>query len=126
MIAVVGWWLAAVLAVIAWRLLDAALVDEANRAQGQVGTWLVGFAALASVTGWGAAIGALLRDRGRVRAGVVLLICVPLISAIFGWVAVSSTVVHPNDPLAAIWLVIIGLLLAIATLLIMLPEHLGI
>ena len=126
LLAVIAWWLAIVLAIIAWRSLNAAMGEGGSDSLGQSGTWLTGFAALAAVTGWGCAIGSLLRDRGRVRVGALLLMALPLVTAVFGYFAVSSTVVNPDDPLAAVWMVVCGILLVFATLLIMVPSHLGI
>lgn len=124
LIAVAAWWLAVLLAVIAWRLLNASMAADRPRL-GQIGTWLVGFAALASVAGWGASIGSILRDRGRVRAGAICLLLVPVLGLIFSWRSVSSTVFDPADPLIALWLVGTFLLLGVGTLLIVLPAHLG-
>lgn len=124
MIALIGWWAAAVLGVTGWQVLNAALADGPKPLQ-QLGIWLIGFAALGAVVGWGASIGALLHDTGRVRAGAGCLIALPLVAAAMGWVAVSSTIAKPDDPLGAWWLVLSGLLLLIGTLLICLPEHLG-
>lgn len=124
MIAVVAWWSAALLAIIAWQLLNASMAGDRPRL-GQIGIWLVGFAALGSVAGWGASIGALLRDRGRVRVGAGLFLLVPVLGLILGWRSISSTVFDPADPLAAIWLLSSFLLLAVGTLLIALPAHLG-
>ena len=58
--------------------------------------------------------------------GALLLMALPLVTAAFGYFAVSSTVVNPDDPLAAVWMVVCGILLVFATLLIMVPSHLGI
>lgn len=123
-IALAGWWAAAVLGITGWVLLDAALADPGR--SGQVGVWLLGFAALGSVVGWGASIGSVLRDSGRVRAGAICLLVLPFLGLIVGWRAISTTVLSPTDPLAALWLVGSGLLLLLATLLIALPAQLGI
>lgn len=125
LIAVVAWWLAAALGLIGWFRLDAAMsAPEPGRAA-QLGIWLLGFAALAAVAGWGATIGSILRDTGRVRAGAVCLTLLPVIAVVVGWVGTRSTVLSPTDPLAAIWLLSSFLLLGVGTLLILLPEHLG-
>ncbi|MGI5950715.1 MAG: hypothetical protein ACOX61_02545 [Brooklawnia sp.] len=123
-IAVIGWWTAAILAVIAWQLLNNSMADGNSRGQ-QSGIWLVGFAALGSVVGWGASVGSILRDRGRVRAGSICLLLIPVLGLVASWRAVSSTVCDPADPLMALWLVASALLLCIGTLLVVLPGHLG-
>ncbi len=124
MIAVIAWWAAAVLGVVGWLLLDAAYADSGR--SGRLAIWLLGFAALAAVLGWGATIGSLLRDRGRIRVGAACLLALPLVGIFFGWLATRSTVIAPTDPLAAWWLLGSFLLLGVGTLLIVLPEHLGI
>lgn len=123
-IALIGWWAAVALAVLGWFLLDASLRTEGVRMQ-QAGIWLIGFAALGSVVGWGASVGSIIRDSGRVRVGAVCLMLLPVLGLVFGWIAVSSTVLNPTDPVTALWLVLSLLLLGVATLLILLPEHLG-
>ena len=85
----------------------------------------MGFAALGSVVGWGASIGSLVRDRGRIRVGAICLLVIPVLGLVMGWLATSSTVINPQDPIVPLWLVLSGLLLLAATLLILLPEHLG-
>lgn len=124
-IALIGWWSAVVLALLGWFLLDASMrTDDGLRMQ-QVGIWLIGFAALGSVVGWGASVGSIIRDTGRVRAGAICLMLLPVLGLVLGWIATSSTVLTPTDPATALWLVLSVLLLAVATLLIVLPEHLG-
>lgn len=126
LIAVVAWWLAAILGVVGWLVMDAALADPSvGGRQAQVGIWMLGFAALAAVAAWGATIGALLRDVGRVRAGAGLLLGLPVAGIIFALIATRSTVIGPTDPLAALWLLVSFLLLGVGTLLIVLPAHLG-
>lgn len=124
-IGLIGWWAAAILAVAGWQLLDASLATEGRHRLQQLGIWSIGFAALGSVVGWGASIGSVLRDTGRVRAGAICLLALPLLGIFLGRIAFASTILDPRDPLAAAWLVSSGLLLVIATLLIVLPEHLG-
>ena len=124
-LALIGWWAAAVLAIIAWWLLDASMTGDGGHRTQQVGIWLVGFAALGSVIGWGASIGSLVGDRGRIRAGSICLLVIPVLGLLMGWLATSSTVIDPEDPIVPLWLVASGLLLLLATLLILLPEHLG-
>ena len=124
-IAVAAWWTAALLAIAGWQVLNASMAEPDLRGLEQFGIWLVGFAALASVIGWGACIGSVLRDSGRVRAGALCLLLLPVLGLVAGWAAFSSTVLRPADPLMAAWLVASGLLLVIGTLLIVLPEHLG-
>lgn len=124
-IALIGWWSAVVLAVLGWFLLDASLRAGDDLRMQQVGIWLIGFAALGSVVGWGASVGSIIRDTGRVRAGAICLMLLPVLGLVFGWIAISSTVLSPTDPVTALWLVLSLLLLGVATLLILLPEHLG-
>ena len=50
---------------------------------------------------------------------------IPVLGLVMGWLATSSTVINPQDPIVPLWLVLSGLLLLAATLLILLPEHLG-
>lgn len=123
-IAVIAWWVTVALAFAAWQFLNSSMAAGNHRLE-QVGIWLVGFAALGSVVGWGSSIGSILRDHGRVRAGAICLLLVPVLGLIFSWRAVSSTVFDPADPLMALWLVASMLLLGVGTLLIALPGHLG-
>lgn len=125
LIALIGWWAAVVLAVAGWQVLNASLAAGERIGLQQLGIWLIGFAALGSVVGWGASIGSVLRDSGRIRAGAVCLLAMPVLGVLMGWIAATSTVLNPNDPLVALWLIVSGLLLVVATLLILLPEHLG-
>ena len=117
-IALASWWAAAVLAVAAWWALNSG--DETAT---RIGVWLVGFAALGSVAGWGSSIGALLHDAGRVRIGVICLLALPVVGIVFGFVATNSTVVGPTDPVMAGWLVVSALLLIGATLFICAPSE---
>ena len=125
LLALIGWWSAAVLAAVAWWLLDASLTWDTGRRALQAGIWRVGCAALGSVVGWGAGIGSLVRDRGRIRVGAICLLVIPVLGLVMGWLATSSTVINRQDPIVPLWLVLSGLLLLAATLLILLPEHLG-
>lgn len=124
LLALIGWWSAAVLAAVAWWLLDASLTWDTGRRAQQAGIWLVGFAALGSVVGWGAGIGSLVRDRGRIRVGAICLLVIPVLGLVMGWLDLVDGD-QPQDPIVPLWLVLSGLLLLAATLLILLPEHLG-
>ena len=124
-IAVIGWWSAVVLAIVATVLLNSWLADETRIGAQRAGIWLAGFAALAAITGWVGSIGSVLKDDGRVRAGASCLLAIPIVSLVMGIIAVSSTVERPTDPLPVLWVIISGLLLLVGTLLIVLPEHLG-
>lgn len=125
LIALAGWWAAALLAIAGWLVLDASVTAPGRHALQQLGIWLIGFAALGSMIGWGASIGSVVRDSGRVRAGAFCLLALPLLGLVMSWFAFSSTVLDPHDPLAAVWVILSGVLLLVATLLIVLPEHLG-
>lgn len=125
-IAVIGWWAAVALGIIAVVVLNSSLADETRLGLQSVGIWLAGFTALAALTGWVGSIGSVMKDIGRIRVGALFLLAVPPISLVFGIVAVSSTIVRPTDPLLMLWVIICALLLGAGTLLIVLPEHLGI
>lgn len=124
LVAVGSWWSAAAFAIAAWVLLNRA-ASGGGRVPAMVGIWLAGFAALASIAGWVASIGSVVRDRGRIRVGAVCLLVLPVLGAGAAWLAVSSTVLNPNDPLGSVWIVLSGILLLTGSLLIVPPEHLG-
>lgn len=71
------------------------------------------------------AIISVIRDRGRIRAGAALIVSIPLATGIYLVWASHSTLTGPD-----IWtpLTLIGCVVAliVATLLIALPEHLGV
>ncbi len=125
LIAVVAWWVAVLSGALAWQLLNRSLADPPARWQARIGTWLAGFAILGQLIGIGAAIGAVLRDRGRVRVGAALLLLLPVTGVVAIWIGVSSTVVNPIDLLMPAWLVIGGTVLLIGSLLIVVPARLG-
>lgn len=89
------------------------------------GTWLAGIGLLAVLIGWVASIGAVIHDVGRVRVGAWFLLANPIVSLLFGWRAISSTMIDPSLPLSGLWLVASGILLVVATLLIVAPAELG-
>ena len=118
-----AWWAAVVLGGGGWWLMGYGLTgpDLAVR----IGTWGLGLAVLAVLVGWGASIGAVLHDVGRIRIGAWCLLALPLVSALFGWGAISSTMTDPSRPLGGLWLVVSGILLVVATSLIVAPAELG-
>ncbi|EPH07162.1 hypothetical protein HMPREF1531_00215 [Propionibacterium sp. oral taxon 192 str. F0372] len=121
--ALIAWWSAVVLGAVGWRLIDAGL--EGSDGLIRVGVWGLGLAALGAVIGWGASIGAVLNDVGRVRAGAWCLVAMPIVALLFGWAAISSAMIDPSKPLGGLWLVVSGILLFVATLLVIPPERLG-
>lgn len=91
-----------------------------------LGGRLLIFAALIGLAGWVAALVAIFRSRGRVRVGAILLAVIPLWDlAVLTW-SLSSTRVPTPDPTNAIITIGTLLLLVVGTLLIVIPEHLGI
>ncbi|WIY83148.1 hypothetical protein [Propionimicrobium sp. PCR01-08-3] len=125
-IAVICWWAAVLLAVGGLALLNSWLADESRVGAGRAGIWLIGFAAAAALTGTIGSIGSVLRDSGRIRIGAIFLLALPVVGIVVALIAVSSTVLNPTDPLMVIWAIVSALLLFFGTLLIVIPEHLGI
>lgn len=115
-VALAGWWFAAICALVAWVLFS----REAETAV-RVGTWMVGFAAVGTLAGWAGSVGSLLHDRGRIRAGGLSLMLIPFLGIIFSWWILRSTTISARDPIPALWVVLSAVVLIVATGLVVAP-----
>lgn len=124
--AVIAQWLALVLGISGYLVLD--YEYQASTAMAPGNPMAVIMLVSAFVAGVLAAVFALVaafKDRGRIRAGAVLLLFIPL--AMVGYLvwATRSTMTG-SDIWAPLTLIGCTLVLIVATILIALPEHLGV
>lgn len=124
--AVIAQWLALVLGISGYLVFDYAYQAGTATAPGNpLAVIMLLSAVVAGVLAAVFALVAAVKDRGRIRAGAVLIILIPLVVASYLVWAFNSTLTSPD-----IWmpLAIISCILAliVATILIVLPEHLGV
>lgn len=124
--AVIAQWLALVLGISGYLVLDYEYQASTAMAPGNpMAVIMLLSAVVAGVLAAVFALVAAVKDRGRIRAGAVLIILIPLVVASYLVWAFNSTLTSPD-----IWmpLAIISCILAliVATILIALPEHLGV
>lgn len=114
--AVCSWWLCAVCVVVAWIGLGA----ESGRAN-LIGMISAGLGLVLGLAATVAGVIALFRDRGRIRAGAIVLLLVAVSAAVFVGYLTNSTVYHSVDPGIALWVIISSALLILGTLLVIAP-----
>lgn len=74
---------------------------------------------------WISALLAIVKDRGRIRIGAVILAAYPVIDALLWALALRSTQALRYDPTSTLLWLVTGLGLGLGTLLIVLPLELG-
>lgn len=124
--AVIAQWLALVLGIGGYLVFDYAYQASTAMAPGNpMAVIMLVSAFVAGVLAAVFALVAVLRDHGRIRAGAVLLLLIPL--AMVGYLvwATHSTMTG-SDIWAPLTLIGCTLVLIVATILIALPEHLGV
>lgn len=124
--AVIAQWLALVLGISGYLVLDYEYQASTAMAPGNpMAVIMLVSAVVAGVLAAVFALVAAVKDRGRIRAGAVLLLFIPL--AMVGYLvwATRSTMTG-SDIWAPLTLIGCTLVLIVATILIALPEHLGV